>query len=151
MDIRTADFRDDQVVALVRLHLAGMYEASPPDQVFALDMSGLERPDVHLFIAWVKGRAAAMGALKLLNGEAGELKSMRTHPDFLRQGIAAQLLEHLIALARHKGLRKLSLETGSGPAFEPALGLYRQRGFVDGGPFADYVPSAFSQFLHLTL
>ncbi len=151
MDIKAADFRDAQVVALVGLHLAGMYDASPPDQVFALDMSGLERPDVNLFIAWVDGRAAAMGALKLLDGAAGELKSMRTHPDYLRQGLAAHMLEHLVALARQKGLTQLSLETGSGPAFEPALHLYRQRGFVDGGPFADYVKSEFSQFLHLTL
>lgn len=76
---------------------------------------------------------------------------MRTHPDYLRRGVAAALLEHIIAEARARGMRRLSLETGSGPAFEPALALYRRRGFVDGEAFAPYVRSAFNQFLHLEL
>jgi len=76
---------------------------------------------------------------------------MRTHPDFLRRGVAAALLEHIIAEARARGMHLLSLETGRGAAFEPALNLYRKRGFVDGEPFADYVRSDFNQFLHLAL
>ena len=76
---------------------------------------------------------------------------MRTHPDFLRRGVAAALLERIIAEARRLGLVRLSLETGSGPAFEPALAFYRKRGFANGPAFADYVPSAFNQFLHLEL
>lgn len=83
--------------------------------------------------------------------EAGEVKSMRTHPDHPRKGVAAALLEHLIAEARRRGLRRLSLETGSGPAFDPALALYRKRGFVDGEAFGDYEKSDFNQFLHLAL
>ena len=76
---------------------------------------------------------------------------MRTHPLHLRRGVAAALLEHVIGEARRRGLRHLSLETGSGPAFEPALALYRKRGFVDGDAFGDYAKSAFNQFLHLAL
>ena len=76
---------------------------------------------------------------------------MRTRPDALRQGIAAALLERVIAEARSRSLRRISLETGRGPAFEPALALYRKRGFVDGGAFGDYEKSAFNQFLHLDL
>ncbi len=76
---------------------------------------------------------------------------MRTHPDYLRRGVAAALLEHIIAQARQLGLTRLSLETGSGPAFEPALALYRRRGFADGDAFADYERSTFNQFLHLRL
>ena len=76
---------------------------------------------------------------------------MRTHPDHLRQGVGAAILEHIIAEARARGFRRLSLETGQGPAFEPALALYRRRGFVDGEAFADYVRSPFNQFLHLAL
>jgi putative acetyltransferase len=45
----------------------------------------------------------------------------------------------------------LSLETGSGPFFQPALALYRRRGFVEGEPFGEYERSDFNQFLHLTL
>lgn len=89
--------------------------------------------------------------MKDLGQSGGELKSMRTHPDFLRRGIGAALLEHIIAEARACGMHRLSLETGRGPAFVPALKLYRKRGFVDGGPFADYARSDFNQFLHLSL
>ncbi len=76
---------------------------------------------------------------------------MRTHPNHLRKGVAAFLLEHIIAQARAKGLLRVSLETGSGPAFEPALRLYRKRGFVDGDAFGAYERSDFNQFLHLQL
>jgi putative acetyltransferase len=76
---------------------------------------------------------------------------MRTHPDFLRRGLAAALLETIIADARQQGLTVLSLETGSGPVFEPALALYRQRGFTNGEAFADYTLTAFNQCLHLAL
>lgn len=76
---------------------------------------------------------------------------MRTHPNHLRKGIATALLEHIIEVARSRGLHTLSLETGSGPTFEPALALYRKRGFRDGDPFASYTRSHFNQFLHLAL
>jgi putative acetyltransferase len=92
-----------------------------------------------------------MGALKQLSDGAGEVKSMRTHPDHLRRGAAAQILDHIIDEAKARGLRRLSLETGKGPAFDPALALYRRRGFVDGEVFSDYISSAFNQFLHLEL
>jgi putative acetyltransferase len=76
---------------------------------------------------------------------------MRTHSDFLRKGAAAAILEYAISVARKRGVRRLSLETGSGPAFLPALTLYRRRGFLNGGPFSDYQQSDFNQFLHLEL
>ena len=76
---------------------------------------------------------------------------MRTAPGSLRQGVATALLDHIIQVARARGLRQLSLETGSGPAFEPALALYRKRGFETGEAFGGYEPSAFNQFLHLSL
>jgi putative acetyltransferase len=76
---------------------------------------------------------------------------MRTHPDHLRKGAGRALLEHIIAEARARGVSRLSLETGSGEAFDPALALYRARGFENGEAFAGYVPSAFNQFLHLDL
>ena len=76
---------------------------------------------------------------------------MRTHPDHLRTGVAARLLDHILAEARVRGLRRLSLETGSGPAFDPALALYRARGFTDGEAFSDYRRTGFNQFLHLDL
>jgi len=139
------------VRALIALHLAGMHAESPPESVFALDLSGLQDPSVTVWTAWRGERVAGVAALKMLDPLSGELKSMRTHPDCLRQGVAGVLLNHIIGEAKRRGLTRLSLETGRGPAFEPALALYRKRGFIDGGPFSDYAANPFSQFLHLTL
>lgn len=151
VDIQEDDLSSEQTQALLALHLRGMRDGSPPGHSFALDLSGLKQPGVTVWSAWREGRIAGIGALKLLGDCSGELKSMRTHPDFLRRGVGAALLEHIIAAARSRGVRRLSLETGSGPAFEPALALYRRRGFVSGEAFGDYTPSAFNQFLHLDL
>ena len=150
--IRQDDLTGDQTRDLLRLHLAGMHASSPgPEYVFALDISALQARGVTVWTAWIGERIAAIGALKDLGDLAGEVKSMRTHPEFLRRGIGAAMLEHIIGEARARGMRHLSLETGSGPAFEPALALYRRRGFVEGEPFGDYVRSDFNQFLHLIL
>ncbi len=145
------DLGGEATRALLALHLAGMNETSPPGHVFALDLGGLKAPAVTIWSAWTGEQIAGIGALKALGDGSGEIKSMRTHPVFLRQGVAAALLDHIIAEAGRRGLSRLSLETGSGPAFEPALRLYRKRGFADGPPFADYRRSAFNQFLHLDL
>jgi len=149
--IREDDLSGAQTRALLALHLRGMHDTSPPEAVFALDLSGLQDPAVTVWGAWDDDRLAAIGALKMLGPENAEVKSMRTHPDHLRRGAAAAMLDHVIATARARGVKRLSLETGRGPAFEPALAMYRRRGFADGGPFADYLPNQFSQFLHMPL
>ncbi|HUB90712.1 MAG TPA: GNAT family N-acetyltransferase [Dyella sp.] len=151
MDIRPDDLSSPATQALLRLHLSGMHANSPPGHVFALDLSGLKAPNVTVWSAWNGGDICGISALKQLDANAGEIKSMRTHPDYLRRGVAAALLEHMIDEARRRGLRRLSLETGSGASFEPALALYRRRGFVNGEAFSDYQKSDFNQFLHLHL
>ena len=145
------DLSGESTIALLKIHLAGMRANSPPESVFALDLSGLKVPEVTVWTVRQSGRVIGIGALKELDSNCGELKSMRTHPDHLRQGVAALLLDHMIDTARKRGWKKLSLETGSGIAFEPALNLYRNRGFVEGPVFSDYEPSPFNQFLHLAL
>ena len=151
LDIREDDLLGAEVRALLALHLSGMHSNSPPGHVFALDISGLQTPDVTVWTAWREGALAGIAALKTLGDGTGELKSMRTQPDNLRQGVAAALLDHIVGEAEALGLTRLSLETGSGPSFEPALALYRKRGFRDGEAFANYERSAFNQFLHLDL
>lgn len=151
MRIALADLDDPQVQALIAFHQRSMVEGSPPGHSFALDLSGLQAAGVTVWAAYSDDRVAAIGAMKRLDDARGEVKSMRTHPDFLRCGIAAALLETIIDHARAAGLSVLSLETGSGPAFEPALALYRKRGFVNGAAFADYTLTDFNQCLHLAL
>jgi len=151
IQIRRDDLTDQRTLALIRLHLSGMHASSPPGTVFALEAGELKAPDVTVWTAWSDDAIAGIAALKQLDPHHGEVKSMRTHPSFLRRGVAAALLDHLIQEARRHGLRRLSLETGNGPAFEAALALYQRRGFLEGEPFADYRPNGHSVFLHLTL
>ena len=151
MIIALADLADPDVQALVAYHQQAMQEGSPPGHSFALDLSGLTDTAVTVWAVRVADRVAAIGALKRLGNGQAEIKSMRTHPDFLRRGIAAGLLETIIDFARGKGITRLSLETGSGPLFEPALALYRQRGFANGEAFGDYQLTDFNQCLHLEL
>jgi len=151
LTIREDDLAGAPTRALLTYHLAGMASSSPPGHSFALDLSGLQAPGVTVWTAWDGDAIAGIGALKRLGDGGGELKSMRTHPDHLRRGVGAAILEHIIAIARAERLRRLSLETGSGEAFDAALALYRRRGFVDGPAFGDYVASDFNQFLHLDL
>jgi putative acetyltransferase len=128
-----------------------MHANSPPGNVFALDLSGLKAPDISFYTAGDGDVLMGMGALKALCDGTGEIKSMRTYAHHLRKGVAAGLLLHIIAEARARGYRRLSLETGSGPAFDAALTLYRRKGFVEGGAFGDYEKSDFNQFFHLDL
>ena len=151
MQIGRADLADPQVQGLIAFHQRSMIDGSPPGHSFALDLSGLQAEEVAVWAVHVDGRLAAIGAMKRLDGERGEVKSMRTHPDFLRQGLAAALLETIIDHAREAGLSVVSLETGSGPGFEPALALYRKRGFVNGAAFGGYTLTTFNQCLHLAL
>lgn len=151
IEIREDDLEGTPTQALLALHLRGMHDYTPACHVHALDVSGLKTANVTIWSAWIEDGIAGIGALKVLDDAVGEIKSMRTHPDHLRKGVAAALLEHIISEARSRGLVRLSLETGSGSAFDPALALYRRRGFVDSDAFGDYVRSDFNQFLYLTL
>lgn len=151
LDIRRDDLSGQPTRDLLALHLRGMHAYSPPESVHALDLSALSGPDITVWTVWRGEAIAGIGALRQHPGGVGELKSMRTHPNHLRQGVAAALLEHLIAEARARGLTRLSLETGSGEAFEPALALYRRRGFASGEAFGGYEASDFNQFLHMDL
>lgn len=138
--------------ALIRFHQREMLGSTPAGHAFVLDLEALRANEVRLFAVRQDNSTIAIGALALLPDGTGELKSMRTHPAHLRKGAAALLLDRLIAEARAKGLRRLSLETGTADHFAPALALYRSRGFRDGAAFADYpVDSPHNCYLHLEL
>ncbi len=150
-DISEADLSAEGTRQLLALHLAGMHADSPMGSVFAMGVSELQVPEVTVWSAREGSTILGIGAMKALADGLGEIKSMRTHPDHLRRGVGAALLTHIINEARSRGVTMLSLETGSGVAFEPALTLYRSRGFINGAPFGDYKQSGFNQFLHLAI
>lgn len=145
------DLSHADVVALIELHIRDAHANSPPGSVFALDASGLREAGVTLWSAWDDdgdgdGALLGLGALKRLDAGHGELKSMRTHPAQLRRGVGARMLDHLIAEARARGYRRLSLETGCNAPYAAARALYERAGFVECGPFAAYSDTSFSRY-----
>jgi putative acetyltransferase len=144
LSIRVDDVRGAAVLELLREHLAMAAANSPPGSVHALDADGLRRPDVTFWSAWRGAQLAGVGALKELDPQHGELKSMRTARAFLRQGVAAALVAHMIEIARQRGYRRLSLETGTTAPFAPAHALYERFGFRRCAPFGGYRDDGFS-------
>ena len=140
------DLHGSEVAALLQAHLDAMHENSPPQSVHALDLEALRSPEITFWTAWEGTNLAGCGALRALDPTHGEIKSMRTATPYLRQGVAAQLLAHIIGVARAREYRRLSLETGSNAPFMPAHALYKRFGFEQCSPFATYGEDAFSRY-----
>lgn len=138
MEIRKDDLTAPAVLDLLRHHLAGMHDESPAESVHALGADELRGRDVTFWCVWDGGELLGFGALKALDDRHGEIKSMRTAPGALRRGVGAAMLGHIVAEAKARGYERLSLETGSTPAFDPAIALYKSFGFAFCNAFADY-------------
>jgi putative acetyltransferase len=151
MNIQPDDLRSPDVAALLQEHLDHMHSLSPPESVHALDLDKLRAPGITFWTLRRDGELLGCGALKALAPGHGEIKSMRTAAGHLRKGVAARMLEHILAEARRRGYRRLSLETGSMDAFTPARTLYARYGFRECGPFGDYVEDPHSVFMTLEL
>jgi putative acetyltransferase len=145
-DPQAADVRQ-----LLAAHLAFCRQESPPEDVHALDISGLLDPKVTFFSYRLEGHLLGVGALKSIDDEHAEIKSMHTARSARRSGVGTAILRHVISFAREHGYERLSLETGTMAAFEPARALYRREGFVPCGRFADYPESPNSTYFTLGL
>ena len=145
------DLSGEAIRALVALHLSGMHAHSPACKIHALPVEKLRQPGVTFYSAWVADDLAGMGAIRELDAGHGELKSMRVAPKWLGKGVGEAVLVHLLDESQKRGYSRVSLETGQGPAFEPALGLYRKYGFINCEAFADYVLDDFSQCMTLAI
>ena len=151
MEIVVDDLTGPEIAAFLDEHIEEMRSITPPESKHALDLDGLRAPEITFWTMIEDGRVLACGALKLLGGGDGEIKSMRVAPDCRQRGVASTMLRHIIAEARRMELSRLYLETGSFEFFEPARRLYRKHGFELCGPFADYKPDPNSVFMTKTL
>lgn len=151
MKVLEDDLSGKEVAALLAEHLAGMARHSPADSIHALGLSALREPDITFYTAWDNAELLGCGALKELDASHGEIKSMRTASAHLGQGVAAEILSHLIDESVRRSYSRLSLETGSGPAFDPAHSLFEKFGFEYCGPFGNYLDDPFSRFMTLNL
>lgn len=145
------DVTGPEITALIALHLAAVDDGTAAEYRFALGVEALRAPGITLWSLWEGTNLLGCAALKDLGEEQGEVKSMRTDPAHLRRGVAGQLLGHLIGQARARGWHRLYLETGTNASFMPAHALYRRFGFVDCGPYADYVESPHNRYMTLAL
>ncbi len=151
MRIIPGDFGDPRVADLVRLHFTTARAATALCSAHALDLSGLQSPDISFWTLWEGDTLVGIGALKRLSADHGEIKSMHTAQTMRRKGAGSAMLRHIIAAARAGGMSRLSLETGSWGYFLPAQALYHRHGFVECPPFADYVLDPNSVFMTLDL
>jgi len=147
IDIRKGDLQDARILALLRYHFDTCHEVSPPGSAHVLDVSRLADPSIDFFAAWDGGTLLGVGAVKYSDDAFGEVKSMHTSEAARRRGVGGAILRHIIETARSRGIKRLSLETGSFGYFEPAVALYKAHGFVECPPFGDYKLDPNSLFL----
>ena len=124
-----ADFATPHVRALLEQRLRFAKSVSRPEDVYALELDGHPDPAITFFSLRFDGELLGVGAIKLLGPDHAELKSMHTAVAARRRGSAA-MVNHLLAVAAERGIRRVSLETGAGAAFAPARSLYAAAGFV---------------------
>jgi len=146
IDINKDALSDGSIEHLLNLHLQEMYKYSPPESVHALDPQKLKDPSVTFWAARINGELAGCGALKQLTATSGEIKSMKTHDNYLRMGVAGKLLAEILSESKKRFYTEIYLETGSNAAFTPAIEMYKKNGFLECGPFGEYESDPFSKF-----
>lgn len=138
------DLTGAEICGLLRLHLSEMHTWSPPESCHVMPVERLRQADVTFWSAWHGGNLAGCGALKEIDAQHGEIKSMRAHPDYRGKGVGKAVLLHLLSMAKQRGYTRISLETGRPEPFIPARRLYESHGFAECPPFGDYVSDDFS-------
>lgn len=141
------DLSGPEIARFLDEHVQQMRSLTPLESKHALDLDSLRKPDITFWSASDGGSLVGCGAIKRLDVDHAELKSMRTRPTQQRSGVASRLLEHIVAEAQRMGFTRLSLETGAADFFLPARRLYEKFGFQYCGPFAEYRPDPNSTFM----
>ncbi|KIU41661.1 GCN5 family acetyltransferase [Mycobacteroides immunogenum] len=149
--ITPADFQNAALLAFLQAHLDDMAPTAPPESRHALDAAGLQKPGIRMWVASEEQNLVGTVALARISVWHEELKSMRTDPRRRGLGVASTLLTHALDDAKSRGVRRISLETGSMEFFAPARDLYRKHGFVACGPFGSYAEDPHSTFMTLDI
>lgn len=137
----------DDIRAMIADLTAYMRPLTPPQFQFQMTAEQIAQSDTTLFVLRdAASRALGMGALKVHDGELGEVKRMYTRPQIRGAGHGRTILAAVEKLAREKGLARLVLETGEAPGFEAAWRVYERDGFTQCGAVLDYPDSGYSRF-----
>ena len=141
------NFDNPEVHELLTKHFIELRAASPEGSAHVLDIPGLKVPSIKFWSLWEESKLMGCGALKFLDQNHGEFKSIRIHDNFRRMGNGINVINHLINEAKKLNIKKLSIETGAGDFFKPARKLFKQCGFEICDPFAHYKKDVNSLYL----
>ncbi|NJL20280.1 MAG: GNAT family N-acetyltransferase [Leptolyngbyaceae cyanobacterium SM1_3_5] len=147
MEIKIDDLSGSEIAEFLEEHIRDMKSVSPPESKHALGLEGLRKPEITFWTVWKGNHLIACGAIKELDVDHAEIKSMRTAAQYRGKGVASLLLEHILNEAKLRGYRQISLETGSMSFFEPARNLYAKYGFQSCAPFSTYQEDPNSVFM----
>ena len=151
MDIRLADLEDSRVIDLLNHHATTARAQTARGSAHALDLTGFAATDIQLWTIWDGDTLAGLGALRQLDDQIGEIKSMHVRHEMRGRGAGDAMLAHLVRSAEALGLKQVSLETGAWAYFDPARRLYERHGFRSCPPFGDYAPDPNSVFMTFEL
>ena len=141
------NFNDPKVNELLTKHFIELRSASPEGSTHVLDIPGLKVPSIKFWSLWESDQLMGCGALKFLDKEHGEFKSIRVHDDFRNKGIGTKVIKLLINEAKKLKIKRISIETGAGKFFEPARKLFQKCNFEPCEPFAHYKKDINSLYL----
>ena len=141
------NFDNQEVNELLTKHFVELRAASPEGSAHVLDIPGLKVPSIKFWSLWDNEKLIGCGALKFLDKEHGEFKSIRIHDDFRKKGNGVKIIEHLIDEAKKLKIKRISIETGAGKFFEPARKLFSKCKFEPCEPFAHYKKDPNSLYL----
>ncbi len=141
------NFNHPKVNELLKKHFIELRAASPEGSTHVLDIPGLKIPSIKFWSLWENENLVGCGALKFLNKEHGEFKSIRVHDEFRNKGNGIKVINHLIYEAKKLKIKRISIETGAGEFFEPARRLFKKCDFNPCEPFAHYKEDINSLYL----
>ena len=145
------NFNNPKVHELLVKHFIELRSVSPEGSAHVLDISGLKDPTIKFWSLWDEDKLMGSGALKFLDKEHGEFKSIRVNDKFRNKGYGFKVINHLINEAKKLKIKKLSLETGAGKFFMPARKLFLKCGFKDCEAFSDYKENVNSAYMCLLI
>ena len=145
------NFDNQEVNELLTKHFVELRAASPEGSAHVLDIPGLKVPSIKFWSLWDDEKLIGCGALKFLDKEHGEFKSIRIHDNFRNQGQGINVINHLINEAKKLKIKRLSIETGAGDYFIPARKLFKKAGFIVCEPFAHYKEDVNSVYLTMLI
>ena len=151
MKVIENNFDNAEVNHLLTKHFIELRSVSPDDSCHVLDIKGLKDSSIKFWSFWDNNQLIGCAALKFLDDEHGEFKSIRVEDNSRGKGVGEKIISHLIKVAKNEGIKKLSIETGAGDFFKSARKLFKKFGFKTCRPFADYKedPNSCLSLIHI--